>query len=76
MKLASEYANKAVSLDNYLAAGHVSLGMAKMSDGDSTEAEKQFRTAADLDRGWSMSFVGSVSRRSPRFWLRSKLGRI
>ena len=49
MKLASEYANKAVSLDNYLAAGHGSLGMAKMSDGDSTEAEKQFRIAADLD---------------------------
>jgi tetratricopeptide (TPR) repeat protein len=49
MKLASEYANKAVRLDNYLAAGHGSLGMAKMSDGDSTEAEKQFRTAADLD---------------------------
>jgi tetratricopeptide (TPR) repeat protein/predicted Ser/Thr protein kinase len=49
MKLASEYANKAVSLDNYLAAGHVSFGMVKMSDGDSTEAEKQFRTAADLD---------------------------
>ena len=49
IKLASEYANKAVSLDNYLAAGHVSLGMAKMSAGDSTEAEKQFRAAADLD---------------------------
>jgi tetratricopeptide (TPR) repeat protein len=49
MKLASEYANKAVSLDNYLANGHGSLGMAKMSDGDSTEAEKQFRIAADLD---------------------------
>jgi serine/threonine-protein kinase len=49
IKLASEYANKAVSLDNYLAAGHVSLGMVKMSTGDSNEAEKQFRTAADLD---------------------------
>jgi tetratricopeptide (TPR) repeat protein/predicted Ser/Thr protein kinase len=48
-KLASEYANKAVSLDSYLAAGHVSLGMAQMMAGDSTEAEKQFRTAADLD---------------------------
>ena len=48
-KLASESANKAVSLDSYLAAGHVSLGMVKMSDGDSTEAEKQFRAAADLD---------------------------
>jgi len=49
IKLASESANKAVVLDNYLAAGHVSLGMAKMSAGDSTEAEKQLRTAADLD---------------------------
>jgi serine/threonine protein kinase len=49
MKLASEYANKAVSLDSYLAAGHLSLGLVKMSAGDSTEAEKQFQTAADLD---------------------------
>jgi tetratricopeptide (TPR) repeat protein len=49
MKLASEDANKAVALDNYLAAGHVALGMVKMSAGDSDEAEKQFRTAADLD---------------------------
>jgi serine/threonine-protein kinase len=49
MKLASEYANKAVSLDSYLAASHVSLGMVKMSAGDSSEAEKQFRAAADLD---------------------------
>jgi len=49
MKLASEYANKAVSLDSYLAAAHASLGLVKMSAGDSTEAEKQFRAAADLD---------------------------
>jgi eukaryotic-like serine/threonine-protein kinase len=49
IKLASEYANKAVSLDSYLAAGHLSLGLVKMSTGDSTEAEKQFRAAADLD---------------------------
>jgi eukaryotic-like serine/threonine-protein kinase len=49
MKLASEYANKAVSLDSYLAASHVSLGLVKMSAGDSTEAENQFRAAADLD---------------------------
>jgi Flp pilus assembly protein TadD len=47
-KLTSEHAGKAVSLDDYLAAGHVSLGMAKMMAGDSTEAEKQFRTAVDL----------------------------
>jgi serine/threonine protein kinase/Flp pilus assembly protein TadD len=49
MKLASEYANRAVNLDNYLAAGHVALGMVKMSAGDSSEAEKQLRTAVDLD---------------------------
>jgi eukaryotic-like serine/threonine-protein kinase len=49
MKLASEYASKAVSLDSYLAAGHVSLGLVETSAGDSTEAEKQFRTATDLD---------------------------
>ena len=49
MKLASEYAEKAVGLDSYLAAGHVSLGLVKMSAGDSAEAEKQFRAAADLD---------------------------
>lgn len=49
MKLASEYSNKAVTLDNYLSAAHVSLGMAKMSAGDSAEAERQLRMAADLD---------------------------
>jgi len=49
MKLASEYASKAISLDNYVAAGHVSLGMVKMSAGDSAEAEKQLRAAAELD---------------------------
>jgi len=49
MKLASEYANKAVALDNYLAAGHISLGLVKMESGDSTGAEKEFRTAADQD---------------------------
>ena len=35
MKLASENANKAVALDNYLAAGHISLGLVKMESGDS-----------------------------------------
>jgi tetratricopeptide (TPR) repeat protein/predicted Ser/Thr protein kinase len=48
-KLASEYAEKAVGLDGYLAAGHVSLGMVKMISGDSADAEKQYRAAADLD---------------------------
>jgi len=49
MKLASEYANKAVALDNYLAAGHISLGLVKMESGDSAGAEKELRAAADLD---------------------------
>lgn len=49
MKLASEYANKAVALDNYLAAGHISLGLVKMESGDSAGAEKELRTAADQD---------------------------
>jgi serine/threonine protein kinase/Flp pilus assembly protein TadD len=49
MKLASEYANKAVALDSYLAAGHISLGLVKMDSGDSRGAEKEFHSAADLD---------------------------
>jgi eukaryotic-like serine/threonine-protein kinase len=49
MKLASENANKAVALDNYLAAGHISLGAAQMASGNFADAEQQFRTAAQLD---------------------------
>ena len=49
MKLASEYANKAVALDIYLAAGHISLSLVKMESADSVGAEKELRTAADLD---------------------------
>ena len=49
MKLATEYANKAVALDNYLAAAHISLGLVEMATGDTASAEKEFRTAADLD---------------------------
>jgi Flp pilus assembly protein TadD/predicted Ser/Thr protein kinase len=49
MKLASEYANKAVSLDDDLAASHISKGMVLMDSGDSTGAEKEFRRAVDLD---------------------------
>jgi serine/threonine-protein kinase len=49
MKLASDYSNKAVALDDYLASGHVSLGMVEMQSGDSASAEKQFRKAAELD---------------------------
>ena len=49
MKMASEYANKAVSLDGYLATGHASLGLVKMQAGDLAGAEKEFGTAAELD---------------------------
>ncbi|MGH9497519.1 MAG: protein kinase domain-containing protein [Terriglobales bacterium] len=49
MKLARQYAEKAVSLDSYLAAAHLSLGMVKMDSGDLPSAEQEFKTAADLD---------------------------
>jgi tetratricopeptide (TPR) repeat protein/predicted Ser/Thr protein kinase len=49
MKLASENANKAVALDAYLAAGHISLGLVKMESGDSAGAAKELLTAAELD---------------------------
>jgi tetratricopeptide (TPR) repeat protein len=49
MKLAAESANKAVSLDDNLAAAHISMGLVKMESGDSAGAEKEFRRAADLD---------------------------
>jgi serine/threonine protein kinase/tetratricopeptide (TPR) repeat protein len=68
MKLASEYANKAVALDNYLAAGHISLGLVKMESGDSAGAEKELRAAADLDpksaapHRWLGKFYDKTSR--------------
>jgi tetratricopeptide (TPR) repeat protein/predicted Ser/Thr protein kinase len=49
IRLASEYANKAVVLDNYLSTAHTSLGLVKMESGDTAGAEKELRTAADLD---------------------------
>ncbi len=49
MKLASDYANKALSLDDDLAAAHISKALVLMESGDSAGAEKQLRTAADLD---------------------------
>lgn len=49
IRMASQYANKAVSLDNYLSMAHSSLGMAKMESGDTAGAEKELSTAADLD---------------------------
>ncbi len=49
MKLANQYASKAVGLDSYLSAAHISLGVVKMESGDTTGAAKDFGTAADLD---------------------------
>jgi tetratricopeptide (TPR) repeat protein/predicted Ser/Thr protein kinase len=49
IRMASQYANKAVVLDNYLSASHISLGLVKMESGDTAGAEKEFKTAADLD---------------------------
>jgi tetratricopeptide (TPR) repeat protein/predicted Ser/Thr protein kinase len=49
MKQASEYANRAVGLDDQLAEAHISLGLVKMQSSDSAGAEKEFRAAADLD---------------------------
>ena len=58
-KLTASYADKAGSLDSYLAAAHISQGLAKMQSGDSAEAEKQFRKAAELD----------PKSATPHFWL-------
>jgi tetratricopeptide (TPR) repeat protein/predicted Ser/Thr protein kinase len=49
IRMASQYANKAVSLDNYLSTAHSSLGLVKMESGDTVGAEKELRAAADLD---------------------------
>ncbi|MGA7379627.1 MAG: protein kinase [Terriglobales bacterium] len=49
IRMASQYANKAGELDNYLSAAHISLGMTKMESGDTASAEREFKTAADLD---------------------------
>jgi serine/threonine protein kinase/Flp pilus assembly protein TadD len=49
IRMASQYANKAVELDSYLSAAHTSLGAVKMESGDTSGAEKELKTAADLD---------------------------
>jgi eukaryotic-like serine/threonine-protein kinase len=49
MKLANEYATKALSLDSYLAAAHDSMGLVKFQSGDLPGAEKEFLSAAELD---------------------------
>jgi tetratricopeptide (TPR) repeat protein/predicted Ser/Thr protein kinase len=58
-KLSAANADKAISLDSYLAAAHVSQGLAKMQGGDSSDAEKEFRRAGELDPKSSI----------PHFWL-------
>lgn len=58
-KLTASYAEKAVSLDSYLASAHIAQGLAKIQSGDSAEAEKELRKAADLDPKSAV----------PHFWL-------
>jgi serine/threonine-protein kinase len=58
-KLTATYADKAISLDSYLAAAHISKGLAKMQSVDSPDAEKEFKRAAELD----------PKSATPHFWL-------
>jgi serine/threonine protein kinase len=68
-KRATTYADKAVGLDSYLAAAHISQGLAKMQAGDSAEAEKRFKRAAELDPKSSSShlWLGSLYKNSGKF---------
>ncbi len=66
LKLATQYADKAVTLDSYLSAAHISLGQVKMESGDSGGAEKEFRTAVDLD----------PKNEQPHRWLGTLYGRM
>ncbi len=58
-KLTASNADKAISLDSYLASAHLAQGLSKMQAGDSTEAEKEFRRAGELD----------PKNAAPHFWL-------
>jgi serine/threonine protein kinase/Flp pilus assembly protein TadD len=49
MKLASQYAHRAVELNGDLAVGHISLGMVETQQGHSEEAEEEFKKAVELD---------------------------
>jgi serine/threonine-protein kinase len=49
VKLTSDSVNQALQLDSYLAAAHVSAGLAAMQQGKWNDAEKDFRDASDLD---------------------------
>jgi serine/threonine-protein kinase len=48
-KLMATYADKSIGLDSYLAAAHVSKGLSETQAGDTAEAEKEFKKAAELD---------------------------
>ena len=56
-KLSANYADKAVTLDGYLASAHIAQGLAKMQGGDSVEAEKEFKRAEELDPKSSSSYL-------------------
>jgi eukaryotic-like serine/threonine-protein kinase len=49
VRLGSESAHRAMSLNNDLASSHVAMGIAQMQAARAAEAEKDFRAAADLD---------------------------
>ncbi|HSS98468.1 MAG TPA: protein kinase, partial [Terriglobales bacterium] len=49
MKLASQYANRAVELNSDLAMSHLSSGMVAVAQGHNDVAEKQLKTAVSLD---------------------------
>ncbi len=61
VKLTSEYAAKAVALDDDLGAAHIAQGLARMQAGDTAAAEKQFQRAAEMDPKSS----------TPHLWLAS-----
>ena len=49
MKLARENAQRAITLNADLAAGHVAMGFVQLEAAERTEAARAFRRAADLD---------------------------
>jgi serine/threonine protein kinase len=67
-KLAAGYADKALSLDSYLAAAHISQGLVKMQSGDSAQAGKEFNRAKELDPKSSSPYLwlGSLYKNSQR----------
>jgi serine/threonine protein kinase len=65
VKLTSEYAAKAVALEDDLGAAHVAQGIAKMQAGDIMAAEREFQHAAELD----------PKNSAPQFWLGSLYSR-